>query len=650
MYPYLNDNTFLSALDKIHLRTTYARIFLLDFTTEKILREIQGEISSGNLNLSSSAATRRTINLTMFARRENIDIENIDNEISVKRKIRVEIGFKNPLKHYRNYGEIIWFPCGLFVLSSASIQQGINGWSINISGKDKMCLLDGTAGGTFPAPIVFHEKIIENADGTARVEHPTIFQIIFEAINHWGGEDSTHIIITDVPNKIKQLVKYAGSSPIYFNNDYSAFSYVYDSENFPNRKSYGDDTGYFMTDFTYPGELVTKAGDTVMTLLNKIVEVLGNYEFFYDLDGNFRFQEIKNYKNTNSSLLELSGNEETYLKSYDNKKYTYSLTDVDTVINIGRSPKFDNIKNDFIVWGQKTSTSGEKIDIHYHLAIDNKPLPDLAMQYMWAVYNTSDELIAYRFTSSNVAPVIVGSRVELLSKPCKSYEWREELYRRALVANVTNSVYDNYYDAELIAWWRQIYNPDKAYAISPDWPEWPTGWSPQVTENPRSLVFWLDFISSGAAIGTYSVKEIGRRTKVVNNNNIKSIYNKEIEDIVFLENRSGDPDFEELLEYYDSIGQWYCALQPNEMDMFIPSSTGPSCFDEIRDMLYQHLCYNTSISITCLPRYYFDVNNIIFINDKTTGILGNYQITQITLPLAYSGTMSIQAIEVWNRD
>nr|DAE09686.1 MAG TPA: Neugrin [Myoviridae sp. ctjhW4] len=33
------------------------------------------------------------------------------------------------------------------------------------------------------------------------------------------------------------------------------------------------------------------AGDTVTSALDKIKQVLGNYEYFYDLDGNFIFQE-----------------------------------------------------------------------------------------------------------------------------------------------------------------------------------------------------------------------------------------------------------------------------------------------------------------------------------------------------------------------
>jgi len=47
--------------------------------------------------------------------------------------------------------------------------------------------------------------------------------------------------------------------------------------------------GYKLTDFTYPGELVLNPGETVVTLLDKIAKVLGNYEYFYDIDGHFIF-------------------------------------------------------------------------------------------------------------------------------------------------------------------------------------------------------------------------------------------------------------------------------------------------------------------------------------------------------------------------
>jgi hypothetical protein len=97
-----------------------------------------------------------------------------------------------------------------------------------------------------------------------------------------------NIIISDVDDTVKMLVKYMGNSPLYFSEDYHSFSYS-PSDDFPYIYSYGDNVGYEETDFTYPGELILNAGDTVCTLLDKIVDILGNYEYFYDINGRFIF-------------------------------------------------------------------------------------------------------------------------------------------------------------------------------------------------------------------------------------------------------------------------------------------------------------------------------------------------------------------------
>ena len=41
--------------------------------------------------------------------------------------------------------------------------------------------------------------------------------------------------------------------------------------------------GYRTTDLTYPGDLIAAAGDTVTSVLDKIVNMLGEFEYFYDL-------------------------------------------------------------------------------------------------------------------------------------------------------------------------------------------------------------------------------------------------------------------------------------------------------------------------------------------------------------------------------
>lgn len=633
MFEYLNDMDFLTQLDKLHMRVQYAKIILLSFKDEEPIKEIQGSITSGNLSVNGSSAIRRTINLTMLASIDNSNLEDIDNEISINKKIKVLIGYDNPLKSYKNYGDIIWFPCGLFVLSSANISRSTSGWNISITGKDKMCLLDGTAGGTLPASVTFHESLVQLDNGDVEIQYPTIFQIIYEAVNHWGGEAIENIIITDIDEEIKMLVRYMGDKPVYFSNDYQSLSFEA-QEDYPHMFSYGQDAGYKYTDFTYPGELVLNAGDTVVTLLDKIVSTLGNYEYFYNIDGKFVFQEIKNYLNTGSPLLELSP--EDYVRSYNNAKFLYSLTDLDTTTAITRNPKYDNVKNDFYVWGKRKTSTGVEVSIRYHLAIDDKPDIDLAMQNMWEVKDKKSNLIVrYDFnTLDNYS--VDDYTVTLIGTPCD--EWREELYRRALNAQVSNSVYDNYYDSELIAEWRNLYNP-----MNKNW-DATNHWNPDVFNDPGSINFWLDFIDTSSALGKYSIKNIGRRTKVVNNNDIKTVYNSEVPDVVFIEGLDQD-----LIVKYQGIGQRFFILTNEYYDMFSISTTGTSCFDQIREMMYQNLCYNTTISLTCLPKYYIEPNNIIRVEDKDSNIYGNYQITQYSLPLTYNGTMSITATEVLTR-
>lgn len=639
MFEYLNDMDFLMQLDKLHMRVQYAKIILLTFADEIPIKEIQGTISSGNLSVNGSSAVRRTINLTMLASAENSNLEDIDNEISINKKVKVLIGYDNPLKSYKHYGDIVWFPCGLFVLSSANISRSTSGWNISITGKDKMCLLDGTAGGTLPASVTFHESLVMLDNGDMEIQYPTIYQIIYEAVNHWGGEAIENIVISDIDEEVKMLVKWMGDTPVYFNEDYSSVRFD-DNDQFPHMFTYGQDVGYQMTSFTYPGELVLNAGDTVVTLLDKIVGTLGNYEYFYNVDGKFIFQEIKNYLNTGSPILELSV--EDYVKSYNNAKFLYSLTDLDTTTAITRNPKYDNVKNDFYVWGSRTTAAGAEIAIRYHLAIDDKPDIELAGKYMWEIKSEESNLIIrYEFTDQKIQPNSEGT-ITLIGIPCD--EWREELYRRALDAQVTNSVYDNYYDSELIAEWRGLYDP-----MNSNW-DATNHWNPDVFNDPGAINFWLDFIDTSSALGKYSIKNIGRRTKVVNNNDIKVVYNSEVPDVVFYQTSQYSADeAKELRDYYDYIGQPYFASTDQFYESLYVSSTGSSCFDKIREMMYQNLCYNTTISLTCLPKYYIEPNNIIRIEDRDSNVYGNYQITQYSLPLAYNGTMSITATEVLTR-
>lgn len=644
----MTEQELYKKLSELQLRTQYVRVTLLDFYDHPI-KEINGFIQSGSMSVNGSSAVRRTINLSMLVTKDNVDIENINNEISINKKVKIEIGYDNPF--YQDTGERIqWFKCGIYILTSASTSRSTSGYTISLSGKDKMCMLDGSCGGTLHSAVVFHEREVELEDGSKVIEYPTIFQIIFEAVNHWGGEEPDKIIISDIDDQVRKLVKNDGSKIIYFDPNYTALHFSPAENYIP--VAPGDDAGYELTDFTYPGELTLKPGDTVVTLLDKIKNTLGNFEYFYDLDGNFVFQEIKNYLNTGSPLLEYDENSvqskitaDNYVRNYNNAKYLYSLTNLDSTTQITRNPKWADLKNDFCVWGERKSAAGSSFAIRYHLVIDKKPEINLANKYMWLVKDEKSKLkMRYEFTETEAEGKAKGWE-EPVSPPCppeSGYEalWREELYRAAINAQVVNSVYGPY-DAEFIAEWRKLYNPDtKKYGTESH------GWNPDVFTNPKALDYWIDFIDSDGPLGCYSVSQIGRRTKVVSNNNLQSVYNNAPPDIIFIKAEEATA---KLLQNFEITGQKYFQLDDQTYNLFSISTTGASCFDEIRELLYQNLCYNTTIQITCLPKYYMEPNNIIYIRDDASGINGNYLVTQFTLPLAYNGTMSITATEVLTR-
>jgi hypothetical protein len=72
--------------------------------------------------------------------------------------------------------------------------------------------------------------------------------------------------------------------------------------------------------------LIGNAGETVVNILDKIKNVLGNYEYFYDVNGNFIFQEIKNYLNTSYSTFLINEiNENNYLADYSGGKSVYTF-------------------------------------------------------------------------------------------------------------------------------------------------------------------------------------------------------------------------------------------------------------------------------------------------------------------------------------
>ena len=415
----LKDASFLRKLDLENIKTFYVKILVLD-KNELPLRAIEGRVSTGSISIDGSSSIRRSGSITFLAEEKDNDLTDVDNLLSMNKKIKILIGIENNIDEH--YDKIIWFKQGIFVITNPSISHNMQGVTINLQFKDKMCLMNGECGGNLPTSITFNEydQIIGyreiEYDSTIQESYPgdpnnytvygfrytvnnqmtymmwdasggwynssydqvgeritvpqKIFDIIQTLVCNYGGEAISNIIINDVPLELRSSVRYTGSGTLFYNS--ATDMYTQDSEvaaaNDGTWIAYGfnEDCGYIYTDFTYPGKLVSSIGDNICSVLDKIKQTLGNFEYYYDIDGKFIFREVKNYLNTQYSpvqtldreyTLTKNGyilNEENYFVDFSNKSQSiYTFDEGSALISAySNAPKYSNIKNDFHIWGK----------------------------------------------------------------------------------------------------------------------------------------------------------------------------------------------------------------------------------------------------------------------------------------------------------
>ena len=439
-YPYLQDNyyedvnsqrqrrNFLATIDSFVNQKLYVKITLLNWEEEPI-KEIAGELTSGTISKDGSSSVRRTCQLSATVSRGEYDVEDVDLDFSINKKMFVEIGVKNYSNLYKEY-PILWFPQGVFFISSFAITSNATS-SINISLtlKDKMCGLNGEVGGTFQSTVILDEMQTQSPTGETIYEKVLIYDLIQELVNHWGGENLNNIVIEDVPLRIKRVMKWTGDVPLYMRQSgeagglqwqcYPQGSIPKDEENLDwIQYNNGEDVGYVYDDFYYTSELSANAGETVTSVLDKIVQYLGNYEYFYDEFGVFHFREIKNYLNTTqaTNLLDDMA-ENNYLVDIATSKDVYTFSDNSNLVSISANPQYNNIKNDYVIHGLRKMTSSDiSYDVFYHLAIDNKPQP-LGQRNSQNYYNTYYDLLLYTDELTDLTQAAFPLYVEKLPRP-----------------------------------------------------------------------------------------------------------------------------------------------------------------------------------------------------------------------------------------
>lgn len=756
----LYDKKFLKSLDEQNNKTLYGRIIALNLQ-EQPIETIEGRITQGSINIDGSSAARRTCSLTMV-----VDTFNYSNYLwSFNTKFKLEIGVENNID--KQYNNIIWFNQGIYVISSFNTSRSTNNFNITIQGKDKMSRLNGDIGGVISdSSVDFGSIEEEDINGNWTIRKIPIKEIIRNIVHQYGNEPQHNIIINDVPDYGYELLEYRYDVPMYLyrNWDSNIFQNAtldgtikcstgsqiisLDSMNptdfdmlIPSLQSqppafevdgqqyifakiqYGQTVGYRETILTYAGDLIAKIGETITSILDKIKNMLGEFEYFYDLDGHFIFQKKQSFVNTIQGFTptEQGGNQaQKYLDSI-----AYYFNGGKLITSFNNNPNISNLKNDYSIQGQRNTASGSQMLIHLRYAIDRKPsgytsievddahtinketgevtiigadyqvIQDYNNKYGTKLTGQSSVI----YSSSNIYEATVNNQNK---KECKC-DWREIIYQMALdyykyghlddfefrVATANPDLYplgitgyEQYY-IDLQSFWRELYHPElinlfniknKTQQLIDELKLLPSltigqqaqlyaaekrlestqqqidkihynpenyycdgnniCWNKNVYERPETLNFWFDFLDTEGELSQFSVKTIGSRPKTVNDTNIKSIYFKETPDVLF--KTSGDAASEG-----DTEKRYIQIPQINQM--FSISSQGISAQNKLQELIYQHGYCSESITINCVPIYYLQPNTKINVFDEETNIKGDYVINKITIPLAYSGTMSITA-------
>ena len=449
----LLDKQFIVDLSEKKDRVLFARITALT-QDEKPIEYIEGKVTGGSVNIDGASAVRRTCSLSMVAKDVNIN----SFYWGLTNKFTLELGLQNNINPA--YDEIIWFPMGLYIINSFNTSLTTNNYNISISGKDKMCMLNGEVGGALPHSTDFGVK--EYYDKTTNIttyEKVLIKDIIREAVQHFGNELAKNIIINDIEDCGVEIIEYKGDEPLYlyFNKNEGIVEnlsfgnqeivignetktikqfineqkIIFDNftedlieeRNDPTIVKFPDDQveytliqlvygticGYRETDLVYAGELISGVGESITSILDKIVGMLGQFEYFYDLQGRFVFQKKQIY--IDSVWNDLDIDEE--IGHYRQTTHDYSFTNSNLITSFSNTPNLLNVRNDFTVWGIKEGSGDAEIPIHMRYAIDRKPVEYNSFRHL---LNENDE----------------WDNGEIKKYSVENYDWRELIYQMAL--------------------------------------------------------------------------------------------------------------------------------------------------------------------------------------------------------------------------
>lgn len=639
-YEYLANPDVLSYIDSLTIRTQFIRILILD-QEDKPIKAIQGNATGGNISLQNNSTYRRSGNLTLVTKIEKGIGENeifhkvteIDNLISINKRVSVEIGLENTGRDYPYY-DIFWFPQGVFLVSNATVSYDSQGIQISVKLIDKMGLLSGEAGGLLTQPTLIYKK--------DQIEDWRL--LVTNVVHNFGGIPYNKIVVEDLDFYSQAPYRWDNEAPLYADNNRQLTLKKPDTENpwtWEKRQTVGKASEY-SKGLSYPKNISVEANTPVTAILDTIKNAVGNYEYFFDVDGVFHFREIKNYLNQGSPLETLTDAiNEKYFLNLAGGKSLYQFNDKNIFTAFQHDPQYSKIKNDIILRAEVTE---DRLTPYiYHLLVDT-PLPE-----------------EYRFSmDSNNVVELLDEKDDKNDKDDNkerypAADWRARLYLFACATSASKIEYFKTHPAlkrelseNLLAEIKEFFPKTFSVSVEEDSGKYKT----TTTESPFTASYYIDLLDTSklySGVDTYalSIKEIGQRPTVLLNEEVNCLFEKENDNIIrIVESGGGKPSDLKNNEFWvidDSSKEDGIMAFLNRGSWYNPA------FDKIRVALHEYINYHSTISLTAIPSYYLDVGQRISVKNEEADIDGDYVIQSLNIPLTLNGTMSITATKAIER-
>ena len=514
-------------------------------------------------------------------------LPDIANEITISRKIKVSVGLSNNTfygrfperlsSEFKYLGDpIIYFNLGTFVPTQVSLSHNIDDSSISLTAQDKMVLLNGDAGGELGYDTEFANTLTD--------EDLAYRDTIIESVSYFGGVDRSKVIVLDIPYYADTLTEVITSNITLYTLNNRSFD-------FNTATAYASGSPSVTTKTLTSGsvialqvplspKLIGVDGRISISASNKVTDILeqvksalpGQYEYFFDIEGNFIFQEKRNLTGNISQVGALQDiNNSKYASSFDGIPYIYDFTEKELISSYSNSPNFRGIKNDFFVYG--------KDNLVYHVAIDSIPTVPTEFYGVTTATTTAIGTISeYAITVSNATGIIVGSYVRTTAETELEYGTRVAYIDGNTVTldfaprqtfSGTTLFFDKWDETTLVPYkqpWQQYiidleefnlqvnpglpenrYYPElkkffqyntrdnlgifkKVNSTTGYWRYYTTStgggaFDPAFPQgNPNTWRYFFDIIDDSTSVAKFSVNAIGRRVKAFRSDSIQILY------------------------------------------------------------------------------------------------------------------------------